>query len=99
MLILASGQVLLTHAFQLIVTISPLIILYLTNSVTLAGLAIALVLSGRIIVVYQSGMMMDRLGRAKVLVLGFLIAIVGCILTGLAVAVNNLPIMIVGLLV
>lgn len=59
--------------------LGPLVILLLTGSAALAGGASSIVWGGRIIVVYLSGRLMDRLGRRPVLLVGQFLSLFGAL--------------------
>ncbi len=96
---LAVGQALHTAIIQLIPVIAPLIILQQTGSIPLTSLSASISWGGRIVVVYHSGRLMDKIGRAKVLILGYAVAIIGILIIGYSVLASSFVWFVSGLVV
>ncbi len=97
-LLLSANQAFLTLVGQMVVTFGALAMLKLTGQVALAGLATAIVWGGRVVIVYQSGKWMDKVGRLKVLQIGLILAAIGGVILAVSVAMNSLPGFIIGLI-
>ena len=98
-LLLSINQTLYTIVFQINVLLGAFMIIGLTGKVNLAGLATGLAWGGRLIIAYHSGKLMDRLGRVRVLQYGTLLLIVGCLLIGAFLLIENLLGVVAGLFV
>ncbi len=98
-LLLAASQILYTIVAQINVLLGAFIILGLTGDVRLAGLGTAIAWGGRVIVVYQSGKLMDRLGRTRVIQLGTLLSIAGAIIIAAGLFALSLALTVSGLVV
>ena len=98
-MLLSANQAFLTLVQQMVVTFGALAMLKLTGQVALAGLATAIVWGGRVVIVYQSGKWMDKVGRLKVLQTGLILASIGIVLLAVSMAVNSLPGFIIGLVI
>lgn len=98
-MLLTLGQAFFIIVLLLTPTIGSLIILQQTGSIALAGLASSITWGGRIAIAYHSGRLMDKVGRAKVLVLGFLLAIVGTLIIAVGTVDGSFPLFTTGLIV
>jgi len=98
-MLLSANQAFLTLVQQMVVTFGALAMLKLTGQVALAGLATAIVWGGRVVIVYQSGKWMDKVGRLKVLQIGLVLASIGIVLLAVSMAVSSLPGFIIGLVI
>ena len=98
-LLLTLGNALLILVIVLTPTIGPLIILNQTGSIALAALPAVIMWSGRMMMAFQSGRLMDKVGRIRLLSLGFLIAIVGTLLLGSGTLMNSFELFVIGLFV
>ncbi len=83
--------------FQVILTLSGIVILDYTGSVSLASLAVAIVLGCDILVVYHSGKLMDKIGRKKVLILGVAVGCISLLLMAIALLTSQIALFWVGL--
>lgn len=79
-ILLSAGQTLYTMVAQINVLLGAFMILGLTGDVRLAGLGTAIAWGGRLLIVYQSGKLMDKLGRVRVLQLGTALSIAGAVI-------------------
>ncbi len=105
-ILLSASQTLYTIVAQINVLLGALMIIGLTVTVDqpagdlrLAGLGTAIAWGGRLIVVYQSGVLMDKLGRVRILQLGTGLSISGAIIVAISLFANSLLGTISGLLV
>ncbi len=98
-LYLAASQALFMCVGQAAFILAALVVLALTGSATLAGLATAVIWGGRVLIVYQTGTLMDRIGRKAVLLLGAGLASSAVFVMGLAVLLRSLELFWVGLVV
>jgi len=89
-LLLSAGQTLYTIVAQINVLLGAFMILGLTGDVRLAGLGTAIAWGGRLLIVYHSGKLMDRLGRVKVLQLGTGLSLLGAIVVATSLFASNL---------
>lgn len=85
-LLLVGNNIVFWCISQIILVVSPIVILDSTGSIALGGLATALVLSGDMLTNYHSGKLADIIGRKKTLLIGIAIGLVGL----LAMAVSRL---------
>lgn len=97
--LLSLSQALFTCVLQLIPVLGALIVFRMTHSPALAGAAASVSWGGRIVLVYQSGKMMDRFGRIPVLMLGTILSIAGSLAIGVTTLYNSFPGLIVALAV
>jgi len=88
--LLSAGQTLYTVVAQINVLLGAFMILGLTGDVRLAGLGTAIAWGGRLLIVYHSGKLMDRLGRVKVLQLGTGLSLGGAIIVATSLFANSL---------
>jgi MFS family permease len=78
--------------------LATLVVFTLTQSPALAGLATGVIWGGRVLIVYQTGKLMDRMGRKRVLLLGFLTGCIALAFMGWAVVLTRLDVFWFGLL-
>lgn len=98
-LLLTLGNALLILVIVLTPTIGPLIILNQTGSIALAALPAPIMWSGRMMMAFQSGRLMDKVGRVRMLSVGFLLAILGTLLLGSGTLMDSFELFLVGLFV
>lgn len=89
-LLLSAGQTLYTIVAQINVLLGAFMILGLTGDVRLAGLGTAIAWGGRLLIVYHSGKLMDRLGRVKVLQLGTGLSLAGAVIVAASLLASSL---------
>jgi MFS family permease len=97
--LLTVGQNVFVIIILLTPIVAPLIILKQTGSIALAGLAGSIAFGIRVIIVYQSGRLMDKFGRVKVLALGFLLGIIATLVLATGTIAESFPIFIIGLII
>lgn len=98
-LYLSAGQALHTMILQVNVVLAAIVLFLLSGSAALAGLGGGIMWGGRILIVYQSGRLMDRWGRRRILQLGVALCAVAVVVLGLSVAFRAVPSFLVGLVV
>ena len=96
---LAASQAVAMCVGQATFILAALVVLALTGSATLAGLATALIWGGRVLIVYQTGALMDRIGRKTVLLLGIALAASALFLMALAIVLGSLVLFWLGLVI
>ena len=97
-LLLSVNQAFLTLVSQMLITFGALIMMRMTGEIALAGLATSIAWGGRLIIVYQSGSWMDKVGRLKILKLGLILTALGSIILAFSVLTNSLPGFIIGII-
>lgn len=98
-IVLMSHQAIVSTTIQTVISIGPLIMLTLSGSYVLGGLVSAITWGGRLVIVYTSGRLMDRLGRKKVLLYGTIPLILGLIVVVVAALLQHVYLLIAGLVV
>lgn len=96
---LLAFQAITSLSIQIVVALGPLVMFSLTGSPVLAGLVSAITWGGRLAIVYQSGILMDRFGRRNVLIAGVAPMTLGSILMVYAVLTGDVVLLIGGLAV
>jgi len=96
---LLSSEAIYACVSQAAFILAALVIFTLTDSATLAGLATAEVWGGRVLIVYRTGGLMDRIGRKSVLLIGIAVGCLALLMMGLAVVWVRLELFWLGLLV
>lgn len=94
---ISAAHIFFTIVVQVVFILSPLIILKITGSAALAGLAASIIWGGRILIVYHSGKLMDRLGRRVVLLFGLGLAGAALIVLIAAAFTSSFALYIAGL--
>lgn len=84
---------------QMVPTLGALMVLHLTNSPALAGIASSVMGLTRVLVSYPSGRLADARGRKFVLILGLLVALVGALVLGSSVLLSSIPLLVLGFLI
>ncbi|MDJ0275182.1 MAG: MFS transporter [Nitrososphaerota archaeon] len=97
--VLIALQVITSLSIQTVVALGPLVMFSLTGSPILAGLVSAITWGGRLAIVYQSGILMDRFGRRNVLLAGIAPMTLGSIMMIYSVLTENAGLLIGGLAV
>jgi len=80
-----------TYAF------GPLMVIALTGSASLAGLAVGVIGLSRFFIAYPVGQIADRFGRKPAILLGLVLGLVGALVVGLSMSFQSFAIFIVGL--
>jgi MFS family permease len=97
-LLLALSQALVGAGIQVPFTIGPLIVVALTDSASLSGVAISLLGLSRFLIAYPLGKVGDAYGRKPALQLGLALGLVGTIMVGLTILGRSFVLFLVGLL-
>jgi len=97
-LLLALSQALVGAGIQVPYTIGPLVVVALTDSASLSGLAISLLGLSRFLVAYPLGKLADAYGRKPGLQLGLVLGLVGTVMVGLTIIGRSFVLFLVGLL-
>ena len=84
---------------QMVPTLGALMVLHLTGSAVLAGLASSMSGLTRVLVSYPSGRLADAYGRKIVLIFGLLLTFVGAIGLGASVLLSSFPLFVGALFV
>jgi MFS family permease len=92
-------QAITSLSIQTVVALGPLAMFALTSSPVLSGLVSAITWGGRLAIVYQSGILMDRFGRRNVLIAGVIPMTLGYLLMIYAVSIGSSLLLIGGLAV
>jgi MFS family permease len=79
-LLLVGNSVVFSSIIQIILVISPIIILDSTDSIALAGLSISILFSADMPTNYHAGKLADSIGRKKTLLIGIAIGFLGLFL-------------------
>lgn len=79
---------------QMVPTLGAIMVLQLTGSAALAGLASSMSGLTRVLASYPSGKLADRFGRKPVLVLGLLLTFAGAIGLGTSVVLSSFPVFV-----
>jgi MFS family permease len=98
-ILLAASQAAFLTVGQAVFILAALVTFALSGSAAMAGLASGLVWGGRVLIVYHSGKLMDKVGRRLVLMLGAVVSGVGALILAVAVARASLIEFLLGLLV
>jgi MFS family permease len=95
-ILLAASMACLSGMFQLVAAVSSLTFVKVTGLHGLLGLGPAIFLVTSAFAAYQAGRGMDRFGRIPVLVVGFMIATLGLVVTGVGTRIVDAPLVIAG---
>ncbi|HVA24436.1 MAG TPA: MFS transporter [Chloroflexota bacterium] len=83
---------------QMVPTLGALMVIHLTNSPALAGIASSILGLTRVMASYPSGRLADAHGRKIVLVIGVLLSLAGALTLGGSMLLTSFPVFIAGLL-
>jgi MFS family permease len=95
-LLLAGSMACLSGMFQLVAAVSSLTFVKVTGVHGLLGLGPAIFLVTSAFAAYQAGRGMDRHGRIPVLMVGFCVATLGLVVTGVGTRMVIAPVVIAG---
>lgn len=79
--------------------LGPVMVITLTNSASLAGLAVGLLGISRFLVAYPAGKITDKYGRKVGALLGLALGLAGTILVGLSMGWRSFPLLVGGMFV
>ena len=96
---LVVSQAIYSCVNQAAFVLATLVVFTLTQSAALGGLATGAIWGGRVLVVYQTGKLMDRMGRRSVLLIGIATGCIALTIMGWAVVMTRLELFWLGLLV
>ena len=95
-ILLAASMACLSGMFQLVAAVSSLTFVKVTGVHGLLGLGPAIFLVTAAFAAYQAGRGMDRFGRIPVLAVGFAVATLGLVVTGVGTRIVEAPLVIAG---
>jgi len=96
---LVVSQAIYSCVNQAAFVLATLVVYTMTQSAALGGLATGAIWGGRVLIVYQTGKLMDRMGRRAVLLIGIATGCIALTIMGLAVIMTRLELFWLGLLV
>jgi MFS family permease len=96
--LLALCLVTLSGVLQLAVAVATITLVLVTGIESVLGLGPAIFLTAGALAALPAGRLMDRYGRVPVISGGFVIGMVGCLLTALGCVVDSAPLVILGFL-
>ena len=94
--LLSLTLVLLSGVLQLAVAVATITLVLVTGIESILGLGPAIFLTAGALAALPAGRLMDRLGRVPVIAGGFVVGMVGCVLTALGCIADNAPLVILG---
>ena len=94
--LLALCLVLLSGVLQLAVAVATITLVLVTGIESILGLGPAIFLTAGALAALPAGRLMDRLGRVPVIAGGFVVGMVGCLLTALGCIVDSASLVILG---
>jgi MFS family permease len=96
--LLAVCLVTLSGVLQLATAVATITLVLVTGIESILGLGPAIFLSAGALAALPAGRLMDRYGRVPVIAGGFVVGMVGCVLTALGCVVETAPLVILGFL-
>lgn len=96
--LLALCLVTLSGIVQLAVAVATITLVLVTGIESILGLGPAIFLTAAALAAFPAGRLMDRYGRVPVIAGGFVVGLVGCLLTALGCVVDSAPLVILGFL-
>ena len=97
-MLLALCLVTLSGVLQLAAAVATITLVLVTGIESVLGLGPAIFLTAGALAALPAGRLMDRYGRVPVIVGGFVVGAVGCLLTALGCVVDSAPLVILGFL-
>ena len=94
--LLSLSLVLLSGVLQLAVAVATITLVLVTGIESILGLGPAIFLTAGALAALPAGRLMDRFGRVPVIAGGFVVGMVGCVLTALGCVVDSAPLVILG---
>jgi MFS family permease len=95
-ILLSACLVVLSGVLQLAVAVATITLVLVTGIESILGLGPAIFLTAGALAALPAGRLMDRLGRVPVIAGGFVVGMVGCVLTALGCIADNAPLVILG---
>ena len=96
--LLALSQSFTGAGMQFAYGLGPLMVVQLTGSPALAGMALALIGASRFLIAYPIGQITDKFGRRPGIMMGLVLALIGAVVTGLSMWLESVAVWTVGLL-
>jgi MFS family permease len=96
--LLSAGLVLLSGVLQLATAVATITLVLVTGIESILGLGPAIFLTAGALAALPAGRLMDRVGRVPVIAGGFVVGMVGCVLTALGCVADSAPLVIFGFL-
>ena len=87
---------LLSGVIQLAVAVATITLVLVTGIESILGFGPAIFLTAGALAALPAGRLMDRLGRVPVIAGGFVVGMLGCVLTAIGCIVDSAPLVIVG---
>src|SRR5918994_6654566 len=97
-ILLAATLTSLSGMVQLAIAVGTVTLVLVTDIEGILGLGPAIFLTAGALAALPAGRLMDRYGRVPVLSGGFLVGMVGCVLTALGCVVDSAPLVVLGFL-
>jgi MFS family permease len=97
--LLTAAEMFVGTGQQMVPTLGAIMVLHLTGSALLAGLASSMSGLCRVLVSYPSGRMADAYGRKLVLVIGLFLTFAGALGLGASVVLSSFPVFLAGMFV
>jgi len=94
--LLSLSLVLLSGVLQLAVAVATITLVLVTGIESILGLGPAIFLTAGALAALPAGRLMDRVGRVPVIAGGFVVGVIGCVLTALGCIVDSAPLVILG---
>ena len=94
--LLSTCLVLLSGVLQLAVAVATITLVLVTGIESILGLGPAIFLTAGALAALPAGRLMDRFGRVPVIAGGFVVGMVGCVLTALGCVADSAPLVILG---
>ena len=96
---LASSQAFSGAGAQMVPTISPVLVIQMIGSASLAGIGSSISGLSRFLISYPIGRLTDRFGRKSGVILGLLLVGSGASITGISAVLNAFPVFLAGMLI
>jgi len=94
--LLSLSLVLLSGVLQLAVAVATITLVLVTGIESILGLGPAIFLTAGALAALPAGRLMDRVGRVPVIAGGFVVGMLGCMLTALGCIADSAPLVILG---
>ncbi len=97
-MLLALSQSFTGAGMQFAYGLGPLMVVQLTGSAALAGMALALIGASRFLIAYPIGQITDKYGRRPGIMMGLVLALIGAVVTGSSMWLESVAVWTIGLL-